>query len=41
MTAAGWIFMLLSWSLIIGLFAYCMVRIIRSDKNQKDRRHES
>lgn len=33
MTAEGWIFMLASWFLIIGLFGYCMFRIIGSDKH--------
>jgi len=29
MTAAGWIFMLTSWGVIIGLFVYCMGRTLK------------
>lgn len=29
MTVAGWIFMLTSWAVILGLFAYSMVRTLR------------
>jgi hypothetical protein len=32
MNAAGWVFMLTSWGVIIGLFVYCMGRTLRSDK---------
>jgi hypothetical protein len=32
MTTAGWIFMLLSWGVILGLFIYCMVRTLTSGK---------
>lgn len=32
MTTAGWIFMLLSWGGILGLFIYCMVRTLSSGK---------
>lgn len=28
MTPAGWIFMLLSWTLILGMFGYCMFRTL-------------
>ncbi|HOK96163.1 MAG TPA: hypothetical protein PK052_00555 [Anaerohalosphaeraceae bacterium] len=34
---SGWIFMLISWSVIIGMFVFCMVRTLRSDaKSSKD-----
>ena len=32
MTLGGWIFMLASWAAILGLFTYCMVRTLRSDR---------
>lgn len=36
MTLSGWIFMLVSWTVIIGLFVYCMARTLGSnDKNKK------
>lgn len=28
MTEAGWIFMLISWAVILGLFAYSMIRTL-------------
>lgn len=34
MTIAGWIFMVTSWTVIIGLFGYCMVRTLRSDQHK-------
>ena len=30
MKLGGWIFMLISWGIIIGLFGYCMVRTLTS-----------
>ena len=36
MTAAGWIFMLTSGAAIIGLFAFCMSRTLRSDSKNSD-----
>ncbi len=30
MKLGGWIFMLISWGIIIGLFVYCMVRTLTS-----------
>ena len=35
MTFFGWIFMLLSWTVIIGMFVYCMARATRRP-NQDD-----
>ena len=35
MTTGGWIFMLLSWGLIIGLFVYTMSRAL-SDKETRE-----
>jgi len=32
MTDAGWIFMLLSWGVIIGLFVYSMARTLLPKK---------
>jgi hypothetical protein len=32
MTAAGWIFMAISWGAIIGLFVFCIIRTLQSDK---------
>lgn len=29
MTAAGWIFMIVSWTVIIGMFTFCMTRTLR------------
>lgn len=34
MTAAGWIFMLVSWGVIIGLFGFCLVRTLRTDSQK-------
>lgn len=33
MTAAGWIFMLISWTVIIGLFTFCLKRTLRPKAN--------
>ena len=32
MTLAGWIFMLVSWTVIIGLFIFCMIRTLQPPK---------
>jgi len=32
MTFGGWIFMLASWGVILGLFGYCMVRTLGGKK---------
>ncbi len=32
MTPGGWIFMLTSWAVILGLFSYCMYRTLRGRK---------
>ena len=32
MTPGGWIFMLTSWTVILGLFGYCMVRTLGGGK---------
>jgi hypothetical protein len=29
MTLAGWIFLALAWSLVIGLAGWCVVRVLR------------
>jgi hypothetical protein len=34
MTLSGWIFMIVSWGLIIGMFVYCMSRTLKTDKRQ-------
>lgn len=39
---SGWVFMLISWLVIIGMFVFCMVRTLRSDtKPSKDNSRES
>ena len=30
MTPSGWIFMIVSWTLIAGLLAYCLYRTLRT-----------
>ena len=35
MTAAGWIFMIVSWTAILGLFTFCLTRTLRpADKTE-------
>jgi hypothetical protein len=34
MTVAGWIFMIVSWAVIIGLFTFCMTRTLRPGKTK-------
>ena len=29
MTLAGWIFMIASWAVILGLFTFCLTRTLR------------
>ncbi len=36
MTIAGWIFMSVSWTVIIGLFAFCMSRTLRPSKQPEN-----
>lgn len=36
MTIAGWIFMAVSWTVIIGLFVFCMSRTLRPSEKVKD-----
>ena len=40
MTLAGLIFMLVSWTVIIGLFIFCMVRTLRPSKQDDDQSHQ-
>lgn len=40
MTLSGWIFMLTSWTGIIGLFLYCMYRTLRSNRKEKNNPEE-
>jgi hypothetical protein len=35
MTIAGWIFMLVSWGVIGGLFVYCMIRTLGGTKRKQ------
>jgi ABC-type nickel/cobalt efflux system permease component RcnA len=35
MTLGGWIFMLASWGLILGLCVFSLVRTLRAKDNQK------
>ena len=32
MTAQGWLFLAVSWGLILGLCVFCFVRIFRGDR---------
>ncbi len=32
MTPAGWIFMIVSWTAILGIFTYCLSRTLRSSE---------
>jgi len=34
MSISGWIFMILSWSVILGMFTYCMYRTLKKDTQQ-------
>lgn len=36
MKLAGWIFMLVSWAVIIGLFIFCMIRTLRTPKQNEN-----
>lgn len=40
MKMAGWIFMLLSWGVILGLFVYSMVRTLRPRKPEDGSRED-
>ena len=31
MTLSGWIFMSISWTVILGMFFYCMYRTLRNE----------
>jgi hypothetical protein len=35
MTIAGWVFMLVSWGVIAGLFVYCMIRTLGGTKRKQ------
>lgn len=35
MTTIGWIFMITSWTVISGLWVYCISRVMRSDTGKK------
>lgn len=42
MTTAGWIFMIVSWAIIIGLFAFCMRRTLKpQDKTHQEENRQS
>jgi hypothetical protein len=32
MTLVGWILMLFSWSMIVGLFVFCLTKVFRTQK---------
>ena len=36
MNLAGWIFMIVSWAVIIGLFVFCMSRTLRPSEKAKN-----
>ena len=38
MSAAGWIFMLASWGVILGLFGYSMARTLASKRRDDSRK---
>ena len=33
MSVSGWIFLILAWSAILGLFLFALLRTLRSNKN--------
>ncbi len=35
MTVGGWIFIILSWGVILSLLTYCFVRILSKDSDDK------
>jgi len=35
MTAAGWVFLILSWGIITGLTIYCFIKVFLSVRNEK------
>lgn len=37
MTIAGWIFMSVSWTVILGLFGFCMIRTLRPADNKSNK----
>lgn len=36
MTLAGWIFMSVSWAVILGVFSFCMSRTLRPSEKAKN-----
>lgn len=36
MTLAGWIFMIASWTVILGLFTFCLFRTLRPKKDDSE-----
>lgn len=38
MSLAGWIFMLASWGVILGLFGYSMLRTLMSNRHDDPRK---
>lgn len=36
MTFSGWIFMIVSWAAILGMFVFCMSRTLRPPKQNDD-----
>jgi len=36
MTTAGWVFLLLSWGMILSLLSFCYGRILRGKKSNDD-----
>jgi len=34
MNTGGWIFMLVTWSIIIGMMIYCYARVMRSEEDE-------
>jgi hypothetical protein len=39
MTIAGWMIFLFSWTLIIGLSAYCMYKVLRLKETEAEHIH--
>jgi hypothetical protein len=35
MNFSGWIFMISSWTVILGMFGYCMYRTLKNDYNER------
>lgn len=41
MTLNGWIFMLVSWTVIIGMFVFCLIRATRPPKRDDQQKPDA